>query len=98
MRPITCPDKATAPAFISIADLISCTADEHWNLLTEFLDFRFDDLAFSFSESDCANPVLMAHMRGLTAEYLQGRSYADGIAEYLELATSLMRRKQMPPR
>ncbi|SDW61205.1 hypothetical protein SAMN05444064_10583 [Pseudomonas syringae] len=90
--------KASAPAFITIADLVSCKADEHWNLLTEFLDFRFDDLAFSFSESDCANPLLMAHMRGLSAQYLHGRSYADGIAEYLELAASLMRRKQMPPR
>ncbi|PHX32896.1 hypothetical protein AO354_04105 [Pseudomonas syringae pv. syringae] len=52
----------------------------------------------TISESDCANPLLMAHMRGLTAQYLQARTYADGIAEYLELATSLMRRKQMPPR
>ncbi len=90
--------KASAPAFITIADLVSCKADEHWSLLTEFLDFRFDDLAFSFSESDCANPLLMAHMRGLSAQYLHERSYADGIAEYLELAASLMRRKQMPPR
>ncbi|RMV28921.1 hypothetical protein ALP12_01019 [Pseudomonas savastanoi pv. phaseolicola] len=97
-RSIAVPEKANAPAFITIADLVSCKADEHWNLLTEFLDFRFDDLSFSFSESDCANPLLMAHMRGLTAQYLQERNYADGIAEYLELATSLMRRKQMPPR
>ncbi|KTB73675.1 MULTISPECIES: hypothetical protein [Pseudomonas] len=97
-RSIAVPEKANAPAFITIADLVSCKADEHWNLLTEFLDFRFDDLSFGFSESDCANPLLMAHMRGLTAQYLQERNYADGIAEYLELATSLMRRKQMPPR
>ncbi|MEQ4338837.1 hypothetical protein [Pseudomonas syringae] len=97
-RAMVLPEKSSTPAFITIADLVSCKADEHWNLLTEFLDFRFDDLSFSFSESDCANPLLMAHMRGLTAQYLQARTYADGIAEYLELATSLMRRKQMPPR
>ncbi|MCK0545607.1 hypothetical protein JTE78_23355 [Pseudomonas syringae pv. aptata] len=97
-RAMVLPEKSSSPAFITIADLVSCKADEHWNLLTEFLDFRFDDLSFSFSESDCANPLLMAHMRGLTAQYLQARTYADGIAEYLELATSLMRRKQMPPR
>lgn len=90
--------RSTIPAMISIADLVSCKVDEHWNLLTEFLGFRFDDLAFSFSESDCANPLLMAHMRGLKTQYLQQRSYADGIAEYLELATLLMRRKQMPAR
>ena len=79
-------------------DLVSCNADEHWTLLTEFLGFRFDDLSFSFSESDCANPLLMAHMRGLATQFLQDRSYADGIAEYLTLAGPLMRAKQMPAR
>jgi len=98
VKAISYPTKSSTPAFIGIADLVSCKADEHWALLTEFLDFRFDDLAFSFSESDCANPLLMAHMRGLTAQYLQDRNYADGIAEYLTLATSLMRARQMPPR
>lgn len=97
-RPLLQGNRGTLPALVPIADLVSCKVDEHWNLLTEFLGFRFDDLAFSFSESDCANPLLMAHMRGLKAQYLQQRSYADGIAEYLELANRLMRRKQMPPR
>lgn len=90
--------RASAPALISIADLVSCKVEDHWNLLTEFLGFRFSDLAFSFSESDCANPLLMAHMRGLKAQHLQQRHYADGIAEYLQLATLLMRRKHMPQR
>lgn len=89
---------SSMPALIPVADLVSCKVDEHWNLLTEFLGFRFTDLAFSFSESDCANPLLMAHMRGLRAQYLQQRTYADGIAEYLQLAIFLMRRKRMPPR
>lgn len=40
----------------------------------------------------------MAHMRGLGAQYVQNRSYADGISEYLGLATSLMRARQMPGR
>lgn len=86
------------PAFISICDLIPSDADEHWKLLTEFLGFRFDDLAFSFSESDCANPLLMAHMRGLKVQYVQGRTYAEGVGEYLQLAKVLMRRKRMPQR
>jgi hypothetical protein len=97
-RPLVQPGKSAVPALISIADLVHCRVDEHWNLLTEFLGFGFNDLAFSFSESDCANPLLMAHMRGLNAQYLQQRSYADGIAEYLQLAKVLMRRKQMPQR
>ncbi|GFM49078.1 hypothetical protein [Pseudomonas capsici] len=97
-RAVVYPNQSIVPAFISICDLVSCKVEEHWNLLTEFLGFRFDDLSFAFSESDCANPLLMAHIRGLKAQYLQGRRYADGIAEYLALARMLMRRKQMPSR
>ncbi|MDH0745614.1 hypothetical protein N5D61_04555 [Pseudomonas sp. GD03842] len=97
-RPLYPPNKRQAPTFLTIADLIGFRLEERWALLTDFLDFRFDDLAFSFSESDCANPLLMAHMRGLKAAFIQGREYADGIAEYLELAAKMMRRKRMPKR
>lgn len=98
LRPLGYPNKPVAPAFLTVADLIGFRLEEHWALLTDFLGFRFDDLAFSFSESDCANPLLMAHMRGLKAQFVQGREYADGIAEYLELAAEMMRRKRMPRR
>ncbi len=67
-------------------------------MLTEFLGFRFDDLAFHFSESDCANPLLMAHMRGLQAQYVRGLSYQVGISEYLQLAVVMMRKKRMSAR
>jgi hypothetical protein len=97
-RPLGYPKKAIAPAYLSVADLIICRAEERWGILTEFLGFRLDDLAFSFSEPDCANPLLMAHMRGLKAEFLQERDYAQGVCEYLELAKTLMRRKQTPRR
>jgi len=90
------PDIPLAPVLLPVADLVGFKAEEHWRLLTDFLGFRFDDLAFGFSESDCANPLLMAHMRGLRAQFVQGRDYADGIAEYLELAAAMMRRKRMP--
>lgn len=95
-RPFGYPNTLSVPAFLTVADLIGFKLEEHWALLTDFLGFRFDDLAFSFSESDCANPLLMAHMRGLKAQFVQGRDYADGIAEYLELAAAMMRRKRMP--
>jgi len=98
LRPQGYPDPSTGPAFLPVTDLIGFRTEEHWALLTDFLGFRFDDLAFSFSESDCANPLLMAHMRGLMAQFVQGRDYADGIAEYLELAAGLMRRRRMPKR
>lgn len=92
------PNKAIVPGFISIFDLVSCHADDHWPLLTEFLDFRFDDLSFNFSESDSASPMLMAHVQGLQAHYLRGRSYQEGVGEYLLYAKVLMRRKRMPQR
>lgn len=97
-RRVACGDDQADPAFISIYDLVSYKVEDHWELITEFLDFRFEELAFSFTESDCANPMLMAHFRGLKAQYVQGRSYNQGIAEYLELAQALMRKKEMPQR
>ncbi|KWA29731.1 hypothetical protein WT39_10085 [Burkholderia territorii] len=97
-RRIASGDALADPAFISIYDLVSYRVDEHWELLTEFLGFQFDELAFSFTESDCANPMLMAHFRGLKAQFVQQRDYHDGIREYLGLAEHLMRRKEMPER
>lgn len=98
MRRIASGDSHSDPAFVSIYDLVSYRVDDHWELLTEFLGFRFEELAFSFTESDCANPVLMAHFRGLKTQYVRGRGYADGIREYLELAEALMRKKEIPQR
>jgi hypothetical protein len=84
-------------AFFSIYDETEYSSGDHWELLTEFLGFTFDELAFSFTESDCANPALMAHLRALKCERLYGRDYAEGLAEYADFATGLMRRKEFPP-
>ncbi|MCU1719024.1 hypothetical protein [Pseudomonas sp. 5P_3.1_Bac2] len=97
-RRVASGDDSADPTFISIYDLVSYKVEDHWALITEFLGFRFEELAFSFTESDCANPMLMAHFRGLKAQYVQGRDYNHGLAEYLELAQALMRKKEMPPR
>ncbi len=85
-----------APLFLSIYDEVSYRVDEHWHMVVEFLGFKFDELAFSFTESDCANPAFMAHLRGLKTQYVQQRSYLEGINEYLQLATKLMEKKEMP--
>jgi hypothetical protein len=82
--------------FFSIYDDTDYASGDHWSLLTEFLGFEFDELAFSFTESDCANPLLMAHLRGLKAEHLFGRTYEDGIKEYVEFAVELMGKKDFP--
>jgi hypothetical protein len=97
-RQVAVGDRSVAPQFLSIYDLVSYRVHDHWELIVDFLGFRFDDLAFSFTESDCANPTLMAHLRGLRAELVEGRTYAAGIGEYLEFAATMMRKKEMPDR
>ena len=84
------------PGFFSIYADTAYESGEHWSVLTGLLDFVFDDLAFSFTESDCANPALMAHLRGLRAEHVLGAAYQTGLAEYVAFATRMMRAKRFP--
>lgn len=58
----------------------------------ESLGFRLREDSFNFTESDCRNPMLMAHLRGLLADF-EGRGYLAGVREYLRLVTHLMERK-----
>jgi hypothetical protein len=83
--------------FFSIYSDTDYASGGHWDLLTTYLGFQFDDVAFSFTESDCANPALMAHLRGLKCERQYGRSYAEGISEYVGFALGLMQKKEFPP-
>jgi len=89
-------DLPKAPLFFSIYHDTEYAAGEHWEFLTDFLGFYFDDLMFSFSESDCGNPSIMAHIRGLKVERLYGRSYANGVGEYAEFGLNIMRQKDFP--
>jgi len=83
--------------FFSIYSDTHYAAGRHMDLLTDLLGFEFDDLAFSFTESDCGNPALMAHLRGLRCERVFQRSYAEGLHEYAAFAFDLMRKKDFPP-
>jgi hypothetical protein len=89
-------DIPTALEFFSIYDYTSYASGAHWRLLTDFLGFVFDEVAFNFTESDCANPALMAHLRGLRTEHAYKRTYWEGIAQYVDFALELMRRKNFP--
>lgn len=95
-RTVSAGNSHSAPMFLSIYDVVDYRVDEHWALVVEFLGFEFDELAFSFTESDCFNPALMAHIRGLKVQYEQGRSYLEGLEEYLGLAGRLMNKKEIP--
>lgn len=87
------PDKL---AFFSIYDHTEYESGAHWELLTGYLGFVFDDLAFSFTESDCANPAMMAHLRGLRTQYAYKRSYREGVEQYADFAIALMKKKHFP--
>lgn len=89
-------DIPTELEFFSIYDYTSYASGAHWRLLTDFLGFVFDEIAFNFTESDCANPALMAHLRGLRTEHVYRRSYREGIDQYVDFALELMRRKHFP--
>jgi hypothetical protein len=54
--------------FFSIYSDTEYAAGAHMEILTGLLGFRFDDIAFNFTESDCGNPALMAHLRGLKCD------------------------------
>ncbi|MEO6504374.1 MAG: PqqD family protein [Jatrophihabitantaceae bacterium] len=83
--------------FFSIYDDTEYASGDHMELLTGFLGFQFDDIAFSFTESDCGNPALMVHLRGLKCERVYQRPYAEGMQEYVDFALGLMRSKDFPP-
>jgi len=83
-------------SFFSIYDYTDYASGAHWSLLENFLGFVFDDLAFSFTESDCVNPAIMAHLRGLRTEHVYKRGYREGIDQYKDFAISLMQEKEFP--
>ncbi|VVS93824.1 PqqD family protein [Desulfoluna spongiiphila] len=89
-------DVSETLSFFSIYDYTDYASGAHWSLLTDFLGFVFDDLAFSFTESDCANPAMMAHLRGLRTERVYKRSYREGIDQYADFAIDLMKHKDFP--
>lgn len=71
------------------------TSYEFWShdaFMRRFLGFELRDDSFNFTESDCRNPMLMAHLRGLLAEF-EGRGYVRGVEEYLSVVTELMEQK-----
>ncbi|MCC3766442.1 PqqD family protein [Streptomyces sp. UNOC14_S4] len=90
-------DVRTGLEFFSIYQDTAYASGDHWELLTDYLGFLFDDIAFSFTESDCGNPALMAHLRALKCERRYGQTYAEGLAEYVDFAISLMHKKEFPP-
>ncbi|MCD4531268.1 hypothetical protein LQ366_19405 [Pseudomonas sp. C3-2018] len=68
----------------------------NWPLFNEFLRVQTESLIPSAPENDFLSPLLSAHLHGLQACYLHGRSYEAGYGDYAQRAVMLMHRKQMP--
>ncbi len=85
-------------ACIDIHDLLVSNLEERWPLLTEFLRFQPDELFAQISDNEFVSPSISAHVRGLQASFVQGRDYESGVAQYLQRALVMMRRKHLPER
>ncbi|MGY2375642.1 hypothetical protein ACW9IB_14170 [Pseudomonas sp. SDO524_S393] len=78
-------------AYIGIADLLEGIEPGTTPLLTEFMAHTSDPFGFHFSHPDCANPLLMAHLRGLQAQCLRELEYAEGVEGFVQRAATFMR-------
>lgn len=84
--------------FIDIHDMLVSNLEERWPLLTDFLGFQPDELSAQLSDNDYVSLSISAHLRGLQACFVQGRTYEAGVSEFLQRALVMMRRKQVPER
>nr|WP_225970866.1 MULTISPECIES: hypothetical protein [Pseudomonas] len=83
--------------FIGIDDLLVVRSEgTNWPLFNEFLRVRTDRLIPSARENEYLNPLLAAHLHGLHACYIQGRSYETGYGDYVQRAIMIMHRKRLP--
>lgn len=83
-------------AYICMADLMAAAEYPSGPLLRQFLDYKPDEFGFHFSHTTYANPMLMAHLRGLQAECLRELDYEEGALGFVQQALLFMRRKQIP--
>ncbi|MGF0237965.1 hypothetical protein ACQR3P_03610 [Rhodococcus sp. IEGM1300] len=82
--------------FIDIHDMLVSSLDERWPLLTEFLGYQSDELAAHLSDNEFVSFSISAHVRGLQACFAHGVSYEAGVAEYVQRALVMMRRRRLP--
>ncbi|WP_433740972.1 hypothetical protein [Pseudomonas putida] len=97
-RPVDQFETCRRATHIDIHDMLVGNLEERWPLLTEFLGFQSDELAAQLSDNEYVSLPVSAHLRGLQSSFVQGRTYELGVAEYLQRALVMMRRKQLPER
>ncbi|MHC8344106.1 hypothetical protein [Pseudomonas sp. RT6P73] len=97
-RPAECFEACRRTTFIDIHDMLVSNLEDRWPLLTDFLGFQPDELAAQLSDNEFISLPVSAHVRGLEACFIHGRTYDAGVAEYVQRALVMMRRKHIPER
>lgn len=97
-RPAEAFEECRRTSFIDIQEMLVNDQEERWPLLSEFLGFQPDDLAVHLGDNECVSPSIAAHVRGLHACFVLGRSYESGVTDYLQRSLVLMRRRQVSER
>ncbi|AHZ67413.1 hypothetical protein OU5_0334 [Pseudomonas mandelii JR-1] len=97
-RPAESFEACRRTTFIDIHDMLVSNLEDRWPLLTDFLGFQPDELAAQLSDNEFVSLTISAHVRGLEACFVHGRTYEAGVADYVQRALVMMRRKQLPER
>lgn len=95
-KTVGCNSRLRMPRFISVDDLVYDPACGHGRLLIELMRFRHEVWSYGFAPDEPGNPLLRAHLRGLRSEFIDGRSYHDGIEDCLKSAEERLKREQVP--
>ncbi|MGY2288347.1 hypothetical protein ACW9H6_00090 [Pseudomonas sp. SDO528_S397] len=95
-RELFSPEVQRPLAYIGIADLLEDVNPGSTGVLAEFLAYTPDEFGFHFSNPTYANPLLMAHLRGLQAQSLRELSYEEGVEGFIQQAASYLRRRNIP--
>ncbi|WP_128325702.1 hypothetical protein [Pseudomonas alkylphenolica] len=95
-QPVPDTDDRPALRFIAIDDLVADHGSLYCERLMGFLGYRFDAQSFFSAQAGSANPVLLAHLHGLHAEFIDNTTYRDGIEMFLQLSRNVLRRQAVP--
>jgi hypothetical protein len=94
-RPAESFEACRRATFIDIHDMLVSNLEERWPLLTEFLKYQPDGVTTQVGDNEYVSLSICAHLRGLQACFVQGRTYEAGIGDYLQRLLVLMQRKQL---
>ncbi|MBZ9783015.1 hypothetical protein K9857_15905 [Pseudomonas sp. REP124] len=97
-RPVDQFETCRRATVIDIHDMLVSNREERWPLLTEFLGFKPDELSAHLSDNEHVGLAVSAHLRGLQACFVEDSTYEDGVAEFLQRALVMIRRKHLPER